>query len=135
MPSGHDHLEYARLPMLWGKDQDRDPYDYYRRLCRIRSSHPALRKGERSTLHVDNDAGTYAYALRTRAEVLVVVLNNGDDVSQLSVPVGSVGLADGMVTADLMSGDRHIVADGKLRLSLEPLTGTILSCLESRFGA
>lgn len=127
MPSGHDHWEYARLPMLWGEDQDRDLYEYYRRLCRLRNSHPALRNGEHRTLHVGNDAGTYAYALQTRAEVLVVALNNGDDVSLLSVPVSSVGLADGIVAADLMAGDRYSVADGKLRLSLDPLTGTILA--------
>jgi len=135
MPSGHDHLEYARMPMLWGEDQHGDLYEYYRRLCRIRSSHPALRKGERTTLHVDNDAGTYAYALRTRGEVLVVVLNNSDEVSRLSVPVGSVGLADGMVAADLMTGDRYVVAEGQVQLSLEPLTGTILRCSNPHFGA
>lgn len=132
MPSGHDHLEYARLPMLWGEDQDRDLYEHYRKLCRIRSSHPALRKGARTTLHIGNDDSTYGYALQTRAEVLVAMLNNGDDVSRLSVPVDSIGLADGMVTTDLMSGDRYVVAGGKLRLSLGPLTGAILASSDAR---
>jgi len=135
MPSGHDHHEHARLPMLWGEKQDRDLYEYYRRLCRIRSSRPALRKGERTTLHVDNQAGTYAYALRTRTEVVVVVLNNSDDTNRLSVPVASIGLADGMVTADLMRGDRYVVAEGQVRLSLEPLTGAILAFSDSYLGA
>lgn len=126
-PSGRDQLEYARLPMLWGEDKDRDLYEYYQRLCRIRSSHPALRTGERTTLHVNNDAGTYAYALRTQAETLIVVLNNSDKVSRLSLPAASFGLTDGMVTADLMRGERYIVAEGKVRLSLDPLTGTIVA--------
>ena len=135
MPSGHDQLEYARLPMLWGEDQDRDLYDYYRRLCRIRNSHPALREGERTTLQVDSDAGTYAYVLQTRGEVLVIALNNGDGVSRLSVPVGSLGLADGMVTTDLMRGERYVVAGSQVRLSLEPLTGTIVVCLDTHLEA
>lgn len=134
MPSGGDHLEYARLPMLWGEDQDRDLYEYYRRLSRIRGSHAALRKGERTTLHVDSEAGTYAYALRTRAEVLVVVLNNGDEARRLALPVGYVGLADGIAVADLMSGDRYTVAEGQVLLSLQPLTGTILASPGSYLG-
>ncbi|TMC54153.1 MAG: hypothetical protein E6J20_03475 [Chloroflexi bacterium] len=43
----------ARLPMLWGADQDAGLLAYFQRLGRLRRESPALRRGSRRTLHAD----------------------------------------------------------------------------------
>lgn len=75
----HRHaMEEARAPMLWGDAQDTDLHQYYRWLIRFRRDHPVLWHGRRRTLHLDPDAGTYAYARAGDDETVVVALNVGD---------------------------------------------------------
>ncbi|TMC81400.1 MAG: hypothetical protein E6J06_12920, partial [Chloroflexi bacterium] len=53
----------ARLPMLWGADQDRDLLAHFQRLGRLRAESPALRRGSRRTLSVDADSLVYERVL------------------------------------------------------------------------
>jgi glycosidase len=53
----------ARLPMLWGADQDRDLLAYFQRLGRLRAESAALRRGSRRTLRADRDVLVYERAL------------------------------------------------------------------------
>ena len=74
-PDGRHHMAEARLPMIWGDDQDADLLAYYRWLIRFRRQHPALWRGRRRTVHLDASAGTYAYTRATAGEVVIVCLN------------------------------------------------------------
>jgi len=56
---------HARLPMLWGDDQDADLLDFYRALARLRR---ALPDEPRRTLHADADMLVYS-----RGEVVVTL--------------------------------------------------------------
>lgn len=53
----------ARLPMLWGSDQDRDLLAHFQRLGRLRRESAALRRGTRRTLHADDELLVYERAL------------------------------------------------------------------------
>ena len=53
----------ARLPMLWGADQDGDLLAHFQRLGRLRAESPALRRGSRRTLSVDADSLVYERVL------------------------------------------------------------------------
>src|SRR5262249_41931791 len=63
----------ARLPMLWGDDQDRDLLAHFQRLGRLRAESPALRRGSRRTVRVSEEELVYERALGD--EGLVVTLN------------------------------------------------------------
>ncbi|HSS61763.1 MAG TPA: alpha-amylase family glycosyl hydrolase [Candidatus Limnocylindrales bacterium] len=63
----------ARLPMLWGADQDRDLLAHFRRLGVLRRESAALRRGSRRTLSADKDELVYERVLG--AERIVVTMN------------------------------------------------------------
>ena len=68
----------ARLPMLWGDDQDKDLLSFFQRLGRLRHESAALRRGSRRTLGADGDVLVYERVLGE--ERMVVTL----DVKTLS---------------------------------------------------
>jgi len=63
----------ARLPMLWGRDQDRGLLAHFQKLGHLRAESPALRRGSRRTLSVDADKLVYE---RVHGEERVVVSLN-----------------------------------------------------------
>ena len=75
--TGHDDPD-DRRPYPWG-DEDTDLRDWYARLAGLRSAHEALRDGELTFLHADDDAGTLAFGRRTDAEATITVLNLSDE--------------------------------------------------------
>ena len=71
-------LEEARQPMRWGTAQDADLRRFYRDLIQLRRAHPALWRGDRRTVYLDDAAGVYAYTRSDKHETIVVALNLGD---------------------------------------------------------
>lgn len=63
----------ARLPMLWGDDQDRDLLGHFQKLGRLRARSAALRRGSRRTLRAGGDELVYERVLGE--ERVVVTLN------------------------------------------------------------
>jgi glycosidase len=63
----------ARLPMLWGGDQNQDLLAHFRALGRLRSDSVALRRGDRRTVLAD--AEVFAYERSTGDEKVIVALN------------------------------------------------------------
>jgi len=63
----------ARLPMLWGEEQDADLLAHFQKLGRLRAGSPALRRGSRRTLSAGDDELVYERVLA--GERLVVTLN------------------------------------------------------------
>ena len=73
MQNGFAIHEEARLPMLWGEEQDRDLLAFYKDLIALRKSHQALRGGTRVTLHADERI--FVYRRSNGEESLVTILN------------------------------------------------------------
>lgn len=111
-------LEEARLPMLWNEAQDRGLLNYYRKLIHLRRKHPALWRGRRQTLHVNAEAGTYAYAREDGNEELVVALNNSAETHTITL--------QGVPTTDLLTDITYPVREGGVMISLKPWTGVLL---------
>ncbi len=82
-PDSHG-MEECRQPMPWG-EEDQELLAYYRQLAQLRRGHPVLRQGQRHTLHVDDAAGTYAYAVMDGEEAVVVAFNLSDAPRQIRV--------------------------------------------------
>jgi cyclomaltodextrinase / maltogenic alpha-amylase / neopullulanase len=69
---GVGRLEEARLPMLWGDDQDRAVLNFYRDLIALRRQTTDVWSLPRETVLIDDARGLYAY----RCGVHTVYLNN-----------------------------------------------------------
>jgi cyclomaltodextrinase len=76
---GRHHMAEARLPMVWGGEQDVDLLEFYRWLIHFRRRHPALWRGQRRTVHLDSRRGVYAYTRSGEGEVVTVCLNLSDE--------------------------------------------------------
>jgi glycosidase len=63
----------ARLPMLWGGDQDEDLLAHFRLLGRMRRESIALRRGTRRTVLADSEV--FAYERSAGDETVLVALN------------------------------------------------------------
>jgi cyclomaltodextrinase len=71
-------MEECRQPMLWGENQDADLRNYVRTLLHLRRDHPVIWQGERQTVHLDANAGTYAYTISNESESILVMFNLSD---------------------------------------------------------
>jgi len=92
-PSGRHEMEQSRLPMLWGDEQDADLVDYYRWLIHFRRQHPVLWRGDRKTVHLDEDDGTYAYIRGDDQEAIIAAFNLSDGERHFEIAGHSFELA------------------------------------------
>lgn len=90
---GRHVMEEARMPMVWGDEQDADLRGFYKELIHLRRAHPALWRGTRETVHVDERSGTYAYTRSDERETILVALNAGDEERQFTAAGESFHLA------------------------------------------
>ena len=74
----------ARLPMLWGADQNQDLLAHFQTLGRMRRESIALRRGDRRTLLAD--AEVFAYERRAGDERVVVALNFSEQPQRRQLP-------------------------------------------------
>jgi cyclomaltodextrinase len=120
MQHGRAIHEEARLPMIWGAEQDRELFTFYRELIAFRKTHASLRGGARRTIHADN--GLLAYRRSAQAEALVTVLNLSEQEASLELEGTESALAFAT------SPECRIQAEGRAqRIVLPPLGGVILS--------
>ncbi|MEO7093137.1 MAG: alpha-amylase family glycosyl hydrolase, partial [Polyangiales bacterium] len=67
-----------RRMMTWGTPTADQTFlkDRVKALLAIRAAHPALRRGKRTTINVDND--TWVYSMSTTGDTVYVAINRGD---------------------------------------------------------
>ena len=119
MQNGRAIHEEARLPMIWGDQQDRDLFAFYRDLIQLRNAHPALRRGTRVTVHADDNLLVYR---RSDGEgSLVTVLNISDEERSLELELTES-------TSAFATGPGCTVQaeGGAQRITLPPFGGMIL---------
>lgn len=102
MVQGDRHImSEARLPMLWGNEQDRELWAYYQWLIHLRREHSVLWNGRRQTIHLDQTNKTYAYTRSNDEETITVALNLSDQPQTIKT-------ADLTFTLPPFGGDIHI---------------------------
>jgi cyclomaltodextrinase / maltogenic alpha-amylase / neopullulanase len=117
----------ARRDMMWDSGRwDHGLFEFYRALIRFRRDQPAARLGQRSCLHLDTEAGTYAYLLTSPdGKRLLVVFNLSEEERVVSVPLPAGGdaptclLSTGLVPA-------LEAVEGTARITLAPMTASAL---------
>ena len=114
---GHGHLGEARLPMLWGENQNHDLYEYYRHLYQLRKDLVLFKQREISVKHVtptemildlDNDP------------VIELIVNNSEEDKHFDIE-------NSVFTAGYGSSNFKIEKDrNDLHFDLPPFSGVIL---------
>ena len=74
----------ARLPMLWGGDQNQDLLEHFQALGRLRRDSAALRRGDRRTVLAD--AEVFAYERSSGDEKVIVALNFSEQPQRRDLP-------------------------------------------------
>jgi len=107
--------EESRLPMLWGKTQDRELLEYYRNLMRIRRSFRWFNHGKTNILQADKDTLVYT---NTDNKGIITALNLSHEKKQIKLPhrVKEIVLQTG-------DGDAQCENYG---ITLSPLGGAII---------
>jgi glycosidase len=119
MQNGRAIHEEARMPMLWGDDQNKDVLDFYCKLINIRKNESALTRGTRKTIFVTDEV--IAYRRVDNGISILCVMNVSDKTSEPEMEI--------METTPLLatSSDCQIQDSGeKKRLLLPPFSGIII---------
>lgn len=115
---------YNRDDFPWGKEQNADVRDLVVKLNQLRQAQPALRRGTLENLQADQN--TYVFARLMDQEKIVVVLNNRPDEAYTGdVEVVKIGLADGTMLKDELTGKMVKVSGGKLKADVAARSGAI----------
>jgi glycosidase len=103
---GSHQMAEARLPMVWGEDQDKDLYDFYSWLISLRRQHPVLWRGTRHMIHLDDNNKTYAYIREDDREAIIIAFNLSDQEQKLN-------LAEATFQLPALSGDVQIITGAR----------------------
>lgn len=111
--------EEARLPMLWGDEQDEDLLRFYQKLIKLRIANNCLRIGNRQTIYQDEQILVYSREV-DGGEKILVILNIGGKkrTYQLNHPWRNVLLKTGGV-------EEHVRPEGNI-VDLEGWSGLIV---------
>ena len=111
--------EEARLPMIWGEEQDRELFAFYKGLVALRKAHSALRRGERQTLYADDKFLVYRRSEGSEGIVTVLNISGQEEALELEVTESALVFAT--------SPECTIEDDGnKKRILLPPFGGVVL---------
>jgi glycosidase len=119
MQNGKAIHEAARMPMLWGDDQNKDVFDFYCKLISIRKNESALTRGTRETIFVTDEV--IAYRRAHNGISILCVMNVSDKTSEPEMDITE--------TTPLLatSSDCRIQDSGeKKRILLPPFSGIII---------
>lgn len=104
---------------------DHDLRNAIKKYAEIRLANPVLRTGEFVPIYGEDH--TIAYLRHLGEEQLLVVINAGDNLSELNIPVRDY-LKEGSVLRDLLGGEGAKVEEGHVRkASLQPWQGAIFN--------
>ena len=91
-------------------------FDWTRAWIAMRREHAALRAGRLIDLFFDDE--TYVFARQLEKETIVVAINRENKSKQVTIPVGSIGLKDGVVLKSLIGAVNGRVVNGEAVLTL-----------------
>ena len=116
-------FEEARLPMLWGNEQDKDLLAYFRRLGALRKQFPSLTSGKREVVHLNVEKGTYAYLRTLETTSPLIVLNVSRQTQTVDIPIPSFQFS----AEDLLNGNRVMVSEDSVKASLPAQSGAFIA--------
>lgn len=106
-------------PELWRPEV----LKFHTDLVALRKAYPALRRGSYQTVYAEGRC--YALARKLEDEVLLVVVNAGDEAVEIQLPVNDL-VADGVILQAVYGEGGGQVASGTVALRLEARRGLVL---------
>lgn len=122
---------YNRVDFPWDDQKNPDVQALVKRLNEVRKASPALQSGETVDLLIETKQ--YAFARKAGDDLAIVALNNQADSFSSAVPVTDLGLKDGTVLVDQISGAKVKVANGAFTPALTGRAGAIYRVQPSSF--
>lgn len=111
----------------WNKVKNNDDtIAFVHKLIGIRNQYSALRTGSFITLNISDQDKTYAYGRFDQANKVAVVLNNDKSPHRIDLDVHKLDLPDGIKCKDELSGQSYQLSQGKVTITIAPLSGAIL---------
>lgn len=116
----------------WGKE-DKELIEFHKEAIYLRKENPVLRYG--SLLHLYGEYGVIAYGRFDREDKFLIVLNNSEDSSPVSIPVWKIGMElNGVLENCLMTnrdgftdfGFQCPIKNGFAELTLPPKSAVVL---------
>jgi len=102
-------------------EKERQMLDWTRAWIAMRHDYPALRSGKLIDLFSDDEI--YVFARRLGKQTIVVAFNRENKTRLIQLPVGSIGVRDGVMLTSLFGPVTTArVFNGQVRLSLAPQT-------------
>ena len=115
-------FDEARLEMDWQREATFELKSYFRALADVRLNNAFYAKDSWRVLILDDEDQVLVLTMDDSEELLVI--NRSDQPKKLSLPVkGEEG-----EYLDLLTGEIHACSDYRLTISLEPVSGMVLSC-------
>ena len=97
--------------------EEEDLFQYIRKLTELHSKLEPLKRGTLVNLYVSDQQ--YAYARRTNAESVVVVINNDSKPTEIEFDASPAGLVSGNLLLDSLGVSKwEVVRNGKVRVKL-----------------
>jgi glycosidase len=119
MQHGRAIHEETRMPMLWGDQQDKDLFEFYRQLIQMRKNETVLVNGQRKTVLETEEVLAYRRANDT--EGILVIMNISERTAGVELEVTE---SNPLLTTN---SDCRIQAEGSLkRFILPPFSGMIV---------
>lgn len=137
-----------RKPMVWeefdyepetthplGKERspdentfDKNLFNWYKKLGRIRNQHQALQTGQLQELQVENDKNTFAFARFLNTQMFcIVALNRSGHSQKFRIPLSQFDIKEDKHLENLITGSRVRLDGQHAVLTLPPVSGAILS--------
>ncbi len=116
-------FEEARLPMLWGDEQDKDLLTYFQRLGALRKQFPLLASGKREVVHLNVQNGTYAYLRTSETNSVLIALNIGRRSATIDIPIPSFQSS----AEDMLNRNRVVVSEDSVKISLAAQSGAFIA--------
>lgn len=119
MQHGRAIHEETRMPMLWGDDQNRELFELYRELIRIRKTESALRHGTRNNIFVTEEVLVYRRA--DGGNSILCAMNISEKAMEFELDVAE---SSSLLTTN---SNCRIQAEGRVkRIVLPPFSGAIV---------
>jgi cyclomaltodextrinase / maltogenic alpha-amylase / neopullulanase len=119
MQNGRAIHEETRLPMLWGEEQNRDLFAFYKELIHLRASRQALRYGARQNIFADEKV--FAYRRSKGNNSLIIALNLSERKQTIELP-----LTDPVILFTTGPGFAIQIEGGRKEIVLPPYGGAVL---------
>ena len=121
LDGAHDPACRASFPWDWEREWNTDILDAFLNLARLRQQHPALRRGNYTTLHAPSNGQLYVFMREYEGDKVLVAVNAGDHAANARL--------DGREIGDQIHnlwGSGGITVEGdELRVALKPRSGGI----------